>query len=80
LSRSLHDGKIAGAALDVFVGEPLTTWQPLDAEIQKLATLPNVIATPHIGYNTKEAYERLGADLSSAIRSCLDGKPVHVVN
>jgi D-3-phosphoglycerate dehydrogenase len=47
LYAALKDGKIAGAALDVFEKEPATG--------NKLATLPNVICTPHIGAQTKEA-------------------------
>ena len=47
LYLALKDKKIAGAALDVFEKEPATG--------NKLATLPNVICTPHIGAQTKEA-------------------------
>ncbi|MGI0026353.1 MAG: D-2-hydroxyacid dehydrogenase [Nitrosopumilaceae archaeon] len=47
LYAALKEGKIAGAALDVFESEPATG--------NKLATLPNVICTPHIGAQTKEA-------------------------
>jgi len=47
LYAALKDGKIAGAALDVFEKEPATG--------NKLATLSNVICTPHIGAQTKEA-------------------------
>ena len=47
LYAALKEGKIAGAALDVFEKEPATG--------NKLATLPNVICTPHIGAQTKEA-------------------------
>jgi D-3-phosphoglycerate dehydrogenase len=47
LYTALKEGKIAGAALDVFEKEPATG--------NNLATLPNVICTPHIGAQTKEA-------------------------
>ena len=47
LYDALKEGKIAGAALDVFEKEP--------AVGNKLATLPNVVCTPHIGAQTKEA-------------------------
>jgi len=47
LYNSLKDGSLAGAALDVFEVEPATG--------NKLITLPNFIATPHMGAQTKEA-------------------------
>jgi len=47
LYNSLKDGSLAGAALDVFEVEPATE--------NKLITLPNFIASPHIGAQTKEA-------------------------
>jgi len=47
LYNSLKDGSLASAALDVFEVEPATE--------NKLITLPNFIATPHIGAQTKEA-------------------------
>ena len=47
LYNSLKDGDLAGAALDVFEVEPATG--------NKLTTLPNFIATPHMGAQTKEA-------------------------
>jgi D-3-phosphoglycerate dehydrogenase len=47
LYDALKEGKIAGAALDVFEKEP--------AVGNKLTTLPNVICTPHVGAQTREA-------------------------
>ena len=47
LYNSLKEGNIAGAALDVFEVEPVTG--------NKLTTLPNFVATPHMGAQTKEA-------------------------
>jgi len=47
LYNSLNDGSLAGAALDVFEVEPATG--------NKLITLPNFVATPHMGAQTKEA-------------------------
>jgi D-3-phosphoglycerate dehydrogenase len=47
LYDALKNGNLGGAALDVFEKEPATG--------SKLTTLPNVILTPHIGAQTKEA-------------------------
>ena len=47
LYNSLKDGNLAGAALDVFEAAPATG--------NKLTTLPNFVATPHMGAQTKEA-------------------------
>ncbi len=47
LYTALKDGALGGAALDVFEVEPATG--------NKLCELPNFIATPHMGAQTKEA-------------------------
>ena len=52
LKDALKSKKIAGAALDVFQSEP-----PIDFE---LLTLPNFLATPHIGGSTEEATLAMG--------------------
>jgi D-3-phosphoglycerate dehydrogenase len=52
LKSALKDGVIAGAALDAYAVEP-----PEDKEF---VSLPNLIATPHIGGNAKEAVEAMG--------------------
>lgn len=52
LKQILHEGKIAGVALDVFAVEP-----PTDTEF---ALMDNVIVTPHIGGSTEEAILAMG--------------------
>lgn len=56
LYDAIESGKVAGAALDVFEEEPF-----LD---HKLLTLPQVIATPHLGASTIEAQESVAVDVS----------------
>jgi D-3-phosphoglycerate dehydrogenase / 2-oxoglutarate reductase len=59
LYEALTSGKVAGAALDVFAEEPPTDW--------KLLKLDNVIASPHIGASTKEAQDRIGAEVAQKL-------------
>ncbi len=78
LIELLKNKKIRGAGLDVFDGEPLTG-VPSDT-IVELAKLPNVVATPHIAYNTEEINDKQGAEILANLQSCLDNNPVNVVN
>ncbi|MEJ5257749.1 MAG: hydroxyacid dehydrogenase [Fervidobacterium sp.] len=55
LYEALTTGKVYAAGLDVFEVEP-----PTDELRQKLLSLPNVVATPHVGASTFEAQERVG--------------------
>jgi len=74
----LKDGKVAGAGLDVFENSPAVGKAP--KEIVDIARLPNVVATPHIAFNTREAGERMGKEFVDNIKAILKGKPINVVN
>ena len=65
LVAALEGGKIAGAAIDVFDQEPL----PPDHAFR---SLPNLLATPHIGYVTRGLYERFYRDTVQNIVHWLD--------
>lgn len=73
LVQALTDGRIGGAVLDVFDTEPL----PLDHPFRRL---PNVLATPHIGYVTEENYRVYYRDAVATILAWLDGAPVRVLS
>jgi D-3-phosphoglycerate dehydrogenase len=59
LYEALTSGKVEGAALDVFAEEPPTDW--------RLLKLDNVIGSPHIGAATKEAQDRVGAEVAEKL-------------
>jgi phosphoglycerate dehydrogenase-like enzyme len=77
LLKCLQERSLAGAALDVFVGEPLNG--KLNDDIIQLAKLPCVIATPHLGFNTEETFERMGKEVISNIKSFINGKTLNVI-
>jgi glyoxylate reductase len=69
LATALHDGTIAGAALDVTDPEPLPADDPL-------LRAPNLIVVPHVGSATHSAREKM-ADLAvDNLLAALDGRPM----
>ncbi len=73
LADALNSGKIAGAGIDVFEGEP-----PI-AKDHPLLTAKNVIATPHIGFATKEALVKRAVIVFDNIVKWMDGTPQNVM-
>ncbi|TRM11690.1 phosphoglycerate dehydrogenase [Lentibacillus cibarius] len=65
LYDAIVSGKVAGAAIDVLEEEPF--------QDHKLLTLPEVIATPHLGASTVEAQENVAIDVCHDIISHLTG-------
>ena len=72
LLKALENKAIAGAGLDTFSVEPL----PLDHPFRKLE---NVVLTPHLGYVTRENYQRIYAETIEGIGAWIAGKPVRVL-
>ena len=69
---ALSTNEIAGAGLDVYEKEPLP-------ENNKLRFLPNALLTPHIGYVTAENYRIFYNQMIEALESCVNGKPIRVI-
>lgn len=62
LYKAIKDGKVAGAALDVWEKEPVE----LESS-KKLLELEQVIGSPHIGAMTSEGQERAGIQVAEAV-------------
>ncbi len=72
LIDSLENDEIAGVGLDVYNSEPL----PQD---HKLRFLPNALLLPHLGYVTEENYSLFYSQMIENLDSCLNGKPLRVL-
>jgi D-3-phosphoglycerate dehydrogenase len=74
LVEALRSGRPGMAAVDVFEDEPLRDIA------HPLLTMPNVVATPHIGYVTKDEYDLQFTDIFEQIVAYGAGAPINVVN
>lgn len=74
LVAALRAGRPGYAAVDVFEDEPMR-----DPELP-LLQLQQVVATPHIGYVTREEYETQFIDIFEQIVAFAAGRPINVVN
>jgi D-3-phosphoglycerate dehydrogenase len=74
LLDALRAGRIGGAGVDVFEAEPM-----IDTN-HPLLQLPNVVATPHLGYMERDQMENYFSDNFKRVLAFAEGKPYGVVN
>ncbi len=73
LASALEEGRIGGAGLDNFPGEP----RP---DLGRLVRLDRVVLTPHIAFNTREAKDRMTAIAVGNVVAFYRGEPENVMN
>lgn len=69
LAKSITEGALSGAAVDVYPWEPEKNGDKFTTPLQNL---PNVILTPHIGGSTEEAQMNIGEDVSNKLFQYLE--------
>ncbi|MDD4899294.1 MAG: phosphoglycerate dehydrogenase [Candidatus Omnitrophica bacterium] len=69
LAEAIKEGKVSGAALDVFEKEPVA----IENELLKLE---NVVVTPHLGASTEEAQVNVAIEVAEIVRDALLGKGI----
>jgi len=73
LAAALSDGRLAGAAVDVYQTEPVVD--------SPLLSAPNTVLTPHLGASTGEAQARAGTEVAQQVLEALAGRrPQFAVN
>ncbi|PCR95915.1 hydroxyacid dehydrogenase [Pseudomonas fluorescens] len=73
LIKALQKQRIGGAALDVFDEEPLPALHPF-------RTLDNVLATPHVGYVSRQNYQQFFSQMIEDIQAWSAGEPIRLLN
>lgn len=74
LAEALTEGRLGGAALDVYSAEPLAADSPLRGT-------PNTILSPHLGASTREAQDRVGVEMAEQVVMALSGvTPPYAIN
>lgn len=73
LVDALQDGRLAGAALDVYDIEPLPAAHPL-------LSAPNTVLTPHLGYVTAQTYDLFFREIVADIAAFHAGEAIRVIN
>lgn len=73
LIAALESGQLSGAAVDVYETEPL----PADHPFRQM---PQVLATPHLGYVTEETYRHFYPGAVEAITAWRAGRPIRILN
>ncbi|WP_328461692.1 phosphoglycerate dehydrogenase [Actinoplanes sp. NBC_00393] len=66
LAEALAEGRVAGAGLDVFEAEPITS--------SPLFGFDNVVVTPHLGASTAEAQDKAGMAVTRSVQLALRGE------
>jgi phosphoglycerate dehydrogenase-like enzyme len=72
LIKALQKQRLAGAALDVFEQEPLPAHHPF-------RTLENVLATPHVGYVSRQNYQQFFSQMIEDIQAWSAGAPIRLL-
>lgn len=78
LAEVIENGKLRGAAIDVFPKEPKSNNEPLDSPLRGF---DNVILTPHIGGSTAEAQANIGLEVAEKfVQYASSGTTISAVN
>ena len=78
LAAALRDGRIGGAAVDVFPAEPKGNSEAFESALRGL---DNVILTPHVGGSTLEAQDNIGIEVAAKlVRYSDNGSTLSAVN